>query len=158
MKRCLVALLMLAGCAPDPMIGSYAFTISGLDTQTAPSSSTSTPSGSGTLCITRGKADAYLVTIAHSDVGGCTLRGTKKKAEQSMTFDLVANQPCVLRNGNSSVTATISTGTMSQTITKVSESEQRRDVSLAITYTYTGSTIFVNFAGNGNRTYAGPEL
>lgn len=161
MKRfALVAGLFFAGCAPDQMIGSYAFNITaGLDTQTAPSNSTSTPTGTGTLVITHGKTDAYLVTIAHADVGGCTLRGSKKESDQAMKFDLVANQPCVLKNSSTQVTATITSGTMTQTITEVSQSERRRDVSMVINYSYSGTTFLgINFAGTGTRTYAGPEM
>lgn len=152
----LVALLA-AGCAPDPMIGTYAFTITGgLDTQS--NGSTSTPSGTGSLVITEGKNDAYLITVAHSDVGGCTLRGSKKKQPDDMTFDLVANQPCVLRNGSNQVTANITSGTVSLTITQVSQNDQRRDISMPIAYSYTGSVLGFAFSGTGNRTYAGPEM
>jgi hypothetical protein len=162
LKRCVffAVALLTAGCAPDPMIGSYTFTITqGLDTQTAPNSTTSTPTGLGTLVITQGKTDAYLVTIAHADVGGCTLRGAKKKDPQAMTFDLVANQPCVLKNSSTQVNASITTGAVNLTITQVSQSEQRKDVSMAIQYSYSGTTFLgINFAGTGTRTYAGPEL
>jgi hypothetical protein len=152
--------LFAAGCAPDFMLGSYAFSISsGTDTQTAPSSSTSTPTGTGTLVITKGKTDAYLVTIAHSDVGGCTLKGNKKREESAQSFELVANQNCVLKNGTTQVTAVITSGTVNLTLTQVSQNDVRKDISMPITYTYSGTTFLgINFAGTGTRTYTGPEL
>src|SRR6185503_5274108 len=109
-----LALVALAfvGCAPDPMIGSYSFTITGTDTQTAPTSGTSAATGTGTLAITTGKTDAYLVTVGHSDISSCTLKGTKKKEPQDMKFELLANQPCILKNGNTVANAVITSGTM----------------------------------------------
>lgn len=155
-----VLALLAAGCAPpDPLLGSYAFTITaGQDNQTAPSTSSSTPTGTGTLCITQGKTDDYLVTLAHSDVGSCTLRGTKNK-DDNLKFDLVANQNCVLKNSNTQVNAVITNGTVSLTVTQVSQNVQNKSVSLPVSYSYSGTTVFgINFAGTGARTYAGPEM
>ena len=157
-KLFVVAALGLAACAPDPMIGSYSFTITGTETQTAPTSGSSTPSGTGTLAITAGKTDAYLVTVGHSDISSCTLKGTKKAQQQDMKFELLPNQPCILKNGGTVANAVITSGTVSQTITQVSSQETRRDVSLAISYTWSYTALGFNFVGTGNRTYAGPEM
>ena len=156
-KLALVLAVAFSGCAPDMMIGTYSFTITGTDTQTAPGSGTTTASGTGNLVITSGKTDAYLVTVANSDTGSCTLKGTKKKDDAAMTFDLVAQQPCVLRSGNNAVNATITSGTVNLTVTQVSQNEIRKDVSVQVNYTWT-YTFGVNFTGTGVRTYAGPEI
>jgi hypothetical protein len=158
MKRlALVLAVALTGCAPDGMIGTYAFTITGTDTQTAPQSQSTTASGSGWLTITKGKTDAYIVTVANSDTGSCTLKGTKKKDDSAMTFDLVANQPCVLRSGGNAVNATITSGTVNLSVTQVSQNEVRKDISMAVNYNWTYTAFTINFVGTGTRTYAGTE-
>jgi hypothetical protein len=157
-KLVLVLAVAVSGCAPDMMIGQYAFTITGTDTQTAPTSSTSTASGTGVLAITKGKTDPYLVTVANTDIGSCTLKGSKKKDDSAMTFDLVANQPCTLRSGNNSVNATITNGTVNLSVTQVSQQETRRDISVVVNFTWTYTAFGINFVGSGNRTYAGPEM
>ena len=148
----------LVGCAQDQSLGSYNFTITGTDTQTSPTANTTAASGTGALVITRGKTDAYLVTVANSDTGSCTLKGTKKKDDSAMSFELAANQPCVLRSGSNSVNATITTGTVTLTVTQVAQNEYRKDISMAVSFTWTYTAFGITFAGTGTRTYAGPEL
>lgn len=158
---CLAVVTLLAGCAPDPLPGTYNFTISaGSDTTTAPSTSTSSPvGGTGTLAVTAAaptqgqQAQGYILTLAHSDSTPCVLTGTAS-TQTPMSIAIKTPQTCTLRAGGTSVTATINSGTAT-----LNASATPNTMALDVTYTYTGTTILgLTFSGNGLRTYTGPRM
>ncbi len=143
----LTAALTLAACAPDATLGTFDYTMSGTDTETAPGSSGSTTSGTGVLSITTGKVADYLVTVAPSDTSSCTFAVTRNQKDGSLAF--AGGQTCALVARSNSATATMSSGVL--TINEKSES-----ATLEVAYAYSGSGLFgINFAGNGKRTYTG---
>lgn len=142
--------LCLAGCAqPDALIGSYDFTItSGTDTNTAPNNNTSTPMGLGTLAVTpAAKLESYILTVAQLDSAPCRLTATKGKEAGTATVD--PGQMCTFKNAFGSVTATVSTGTVSL---------KEPALSLELRYSYAGVVLGINYAGMGQRVYSGPRL
>jgi hypothetical protein len=145
-------LLVVSGCAPDPFVGSFNFVLTGSDTTTAPSMSTSTPMGTGTLAITHGLTADYVVVIAQSDAPSCTLAGTKV-ANKPLAMTLRADQKCQFTNPLGTSTATLTTGDLTL------DSSTQNQATLAVAYSYSGTTLLsINFAGTGRRAFTGPRF
>ena len=154
MKRTLTALVavVLTGCTPaDLLVGSYNVTLSGLDTTTAPGMSTSTPSGTGTVAITHGIATDYVLLIGQTTATACQLTGKKNK-DKAQVIDIAAGQVCQFSYSTGTVTATLTSGSVTL------DASTMNTASLALSYSYTGSVFGINYAGTGNRTYAGPRF
>src|SRR5450432_1537658 len=137
MRMTLTLAVVLSACvAPvDGRIGSYHFTLSGSDTETAPQMQTTTPTGVGTLAITAGAADVgYDITIAETDTNPCSLLGTLKEKDQE-TIDIAANQTCKFSFSGGTVTGTLTSG--SATLTD-------QTMSLTMAYSFAGTIIGIN--------------
>jgi hypothetical protein len=150
-----IAIVSTACNAVDPLLGSFNFVLTGSDTQTAPGSGTSTPSGTGTLAVTAGKTEkSYVVTIAQLEPntgGSCTLTATKDPMEP-LTATVTAAQTCRFEGFNTTVTGTMTSGSL-----KV-DTEKGETATLSLSYTFAGTFFGVNFAGNGMRTYTGARF
>lgn len=141
-----LAALTLVGCAPDPTLGTFDYTMTGTDTQTAPGSDVTNTTGAGVLAITTGKANDYLITVAHSDTTPCTFNADRN--DKGDTIALAAGQSCKLLGG---ATAVLTTG-------KLSVTEKGESATLEVTYSYSGTGLFgINYTGNGVRKYTGPR-
>lgn len=139
--------VLLTACGPDPMIGSYSFTLTGTDTNTAPNNSTSTPSGTGTLAVTSALMTDYVLTAAQTDASPCVLKGTR--GEKAQTITIAAEQKCTFVYAGGQVTATMTSGTATL---------KDNVMSLEVSYSYAGTTLGINYAGTGKRTYSGPRM
>jgi len=153
MRHALViaSLVALAGCAsPDPMLGTFTFALTGTDTQTAPNNSSQGVAGSGVLAVTTSKNENvdYVVTAAQNDVGPCVLNFSRNDKGDALT--MAAGQSCTFNYAGGQVTASMSTGT-------VSLDDARENMTLTVTYSFSGQTFGFNFAGTGTRTYTGPR-
>lgn len=149
MRLALAAALvaLTSACAPDPVLGTFSFTMGGTDTTTAPSSSTANASGTGHVAITAGKAKDFVVTLAQADAVPCVLNGEGEQNKQG-SLTLPPGQTCTFGYSGGVVTATTTTGSVTV--------DDKDAFTMTVTYTYTGSTILgINFAGNGTRTYTG---
>src|SRR5438094_446754 len=95
--RSLLILVVAAftGCAGnDQLLGAFNSMFMGQEMQTSPNASTSNSSGNATLAITKSTTEgSYIVVIAQTDSGACTLRGTRD-SKDSMTLNLPAAQTC----------------------------------------------------------------
>jgi hypothetical protein len=138
--------LSLAGCAPDPVLGTFTFNMTGTDTESAPRSQTNSTSGGGTFSVTTGKSVDYVVTLSQTDTSPCVLDADK--AEKGDAINLAANQKCTFNYSGGTVTATLTTGTLTG-------SEKGETAAVTVNYTYAGTIIGINFAGTGTRTYSG---
>jgi hypothetical protein len=153
----LAALVLFVGCGPgvDPLVGSFKFTMTGMDTNTG-STSTQNSTGAGNLAITANAAlTSYLITVAEDGGGSsCVLEGT---VDEKVTTDIVvkAEQKCIFIAGATTTTVTFSAG---KAVLKQASARAMDTVTLDLTYTYTGVTQFIvttNFSGSGKRTYTG---
>ena len=144
----ILSAVALCACAPDYTPGTYDFTLTGTDTETAPRSQTSTPAGGGTMAITVGKKVDYLITIAQTDATPCVLEADRN--DKGDAVNITAAQKCTFVYSGGTVTATINTGT-------VSVSDKGETATVNVAYSYAGTIIGINFAGTGTRTYAGPR-
>lgn len=148
--RSLPALLALAllGCAPDPVLGTYDFTLTGSETETAPRNQTTATNGTGFLAITTGKAADYVITVAQSDATPCVVDA--ERTEKGDAINVTAGQKCTFIFGGGNLTATMTSGT-------VVASEKGENITVKVDYSYTGTTFGINFAGTGTRSYVGPR-
>lgn len=144
----LASVLCLCACAPDPVLGSFTFTLTGTDTETAPRNQTTPSTGTGTLAITTGKKTDYVVTVAQSDTTPCVLEAEKN--DKGDVINIAAGQTCTFTYGTGSVTATMTSGTLKA-------DEKGENATLAVGYSYAGTTFGISFAGTGVRSYAGPR-
>ncbi len=152
----LAGLVLFVGCGPgiDPLIGSYTFTMTGQDINSAPNTNASTPAGSGTIAIT---SDAlmtgYVITLAQTDTSPCVFSGTAavaKSADPEITIK--PTQTCVLLAPSGSATATLTTA---KAVLKLGATRPADTMTLDAAYSYAGTTVIFNiaFAGTGHRTY-----
>lgn len=154
----LCAALFLVGCGPgtDPLIGSYAYTLTGTDTNTAPNTDTATSSGTGVLVITaNAETTGYFVTLAHPDTNACTLAGTIDSKAMGPEITITANQACPFKSGLGTITATVTSG---KAVLKVNAKRAEDVMTFDVAYSYAGNTGFpfnLNFAGTGTRKYTG---
>ena len=153
----LAGVVLLVGCGPgiDPLIGSYTFTLSGLDTNTAPNTQTSTPSGGGTVAITTNATTLtdFVITLAQSDTTPCVLTGSvaaMKAADPEITIK--PTQTCSFYGSGTTVTATITSG---KAVVKLAATRASDTLTLDVAYSYAYQVFGVNFAGTGHRTYSG---
>lgn len=147
MRSLVLVALALTGCAqPDLVPGTFNFTLTGTETETAPRNQITATSGSGT--ITTGKTSDYVITLAQTDATPCVVNADR--TEKGDAINITAGQKCTFFFSGGNVTATMSTGT-------VSVSEKGENATVKVTYTYAGTTIGINFAGTGERTYTGPR-
>ncbi len=150
--KALVAMVLLAGCTPtDQLVGSFAFTLSGTETTTAPGNSSSTSTGTGTLAVTHGVATDYVVVIAQTDSNPCTLLGSATK-DKPTVITISAGQKCQFLYSTGSVTATLGSGSVTL------DSMTQNTATLSIDYSYAGTVFGINYAGTGARTYTGPRF
>jgi hypothetical protein len=136
----------LTACAPDPLLGTFTFTLTGTDTETAPRNVTASVTGMGTLAITTGKTVDYVITLSHTDADACVLEADRD--QKGETVSLTVGQKCTFTSGAGTTTATLTSGTVTGT-------EKGETVSIAVNYSYTATALGINFAGTGVRTYAG---
>lgn len=137
------AALALVGCAPDPTLGTFDFTMTGTDTQTAPSNDLTNTTGAGVLAITTGKTADYLLTLAQADLTPCTFNVARD--DKTTALSLPGGQACKI--GPSTAILTTSSLTID---------EKAETAVLTVAYTYSGTGLFgVNYAGTGTRTYNG---
>src|SRR3954466_7926095 len=98
MRPLLFVVLFACSCTPvDSFVGTYAVTVTGKDTNTAPNTNSTDVTGTGTLAITADKLhDGYFLTFGQ--VGYlCSLKATKSTAMPTQ-LDLPDMQTCVLPN------------------------------------------------------------
>ena len=148
MRSLALLALLLTACAPDPVLGTYDFTLTGTETETAPRSQTTASSGTGPMAITTGKTSDYVVTLAQTDATPCVVNADK--TEKGDAINITAGQKCTFVFAGGNVTATMTTGT-------VAVSEKGENATVKVNYTYAGTTFGINFAGTGERTYTGPR-
>ncbi len=156
------ALVLFVGCGPgiDPLVGSYNFSLTGLDTNTMPNTKTTMPMGTGTIAVTPNAAmTGYVMTTAQTDASPCVIEGTATEKAASPEINVKADQKCVFVNGNTTVTVTFSSG---KAVLKLNDTRAADVVTLDVAYAYEGVTslglgVTLNFAGTGKRTYTGPR-
>ena len=152
----LLGLTLLVGCGPgiDPLIGSYTFTMTGTDTNSAPNTDVSMPAGGGTVAITSNAlVTGYVITVAQTNTSPCVFDGTaavQKGADPEITIK--PNQTCTLFTPSGTATATLTTA---KAVLKLGTTRTADTMTLDVAYSYAGTTaIFnINFAGTGHRTY-----
>jgi hypothetical protein len=147
MRSLLLAGVLFCACTPvDPIIGTYGVTVTGSENQTAPTNSTNTISGMGTVSVTADKERVgYLVTFGEAYL--CRLRGTKS-ATTPGEIEITDGQTCQIGGTNASTTDG-----------KVSlDAATSSTVTLTVSYTYSGQVFGINYAGTGTRTYTGSRL
>jgi hypothetical protein len=150
MRSSLLLLSLCAACSSvDPLIGTFNFTLTGSDTQTAPTSGTNPASGNGSVAITHGVAvDSYDITVAQVNSTACTVKGMQNDKDP-LTIDITTMQTCSFASGTGSVTATFTSG---------SATVKEDTLTLQVGYSYAGTSFGINFAGTGSRTYTGPRF
>ena len=155
----LVALVLVVGCGPgiDPLIGSYPFTLTGTETNTAPNTNTATTTGTGTLAVTANAAmTGYVITAAHSDASPCVIEGTATEKATGPEITVKADQKCVFVAGATTTTVTFTSG---KSVLKLNDTRVMDVMTLDVAYSYAGTTtlgaLVFNFAGTGKRTYTG---
>lgn len=142
----LAAVFALSACAPDPLLGTFNFNMTGTDTETAPRNMSTSTTGNGTFSVTTGKAVDYLVTLAQVDTSPCVLDADRNDKGDAIV--ITAGQKCTFAYAGGTATATLTSGS-------ISASEKGETASVNVSYTYAGSVIGINYAGTGTRTYAG---
>src|SRR5437879_6285224 len=120
MRSLLLTVVALCACGtpPDPLVGSFNFTLNCTEMTTSPNMSNVTTTGTGTLAITHGVADkSYDLTVAQSGTNACLLRGTRAESDP-YTINILAAQMCNFEYPNSSggATATINSGSAKVTL------------------------------------------
>lgn len=149
-------LLMACGPGTDPLIGSFAYQLTGQDTNTAPNTDTFAPTGTGTLVITaNAEVTGYFLTLAHPDTNSCTLAGTIDAKAMGPEMTINSGQTCTFRSVSGTATASL---TMGKAVLKVGQKRAEDALTFDVAYTYAGNTGFpfnLNFAGTGTRKYAG---
>ena len=134
----------LAGCGPDPLLGTYDVTTTGANTTTQPSllAGTAAETGMGTVAITTGSMTAstmsdYQVVFAINNLGGCEFNANN--GQGGITFP--SGQTCTTNVNGNDTTFTLTAGTatfVSPTLT------------ITLSYTYSGTTDAGDFAFSGN--------
>jgi hypothetical protein len=150
-----LAACLMFGCGPgiDPLIGSYTFTMTGLDTNTAPNTNNSPASGGGTVAITANAAlTGYVISVGQNDLTPCVIEGTAAVKATDPEITVTANQTCTFALNGTSATATITSG---KAVVKLNATRPADTLTLDVTYSYTGSFVGFSFVGNGKRTYTG---
>ena len=152
------ALALLVGCGPgvDPLIGSYNFTMAGTDTNTAPNTTVTTSTNTGTMAITANAASTgYVITVGHIDTNVCVLDGKATEKATGPEITITPDQKCTFVNGASTATATIA----GKAVLTLKDTRAMDTMAIDVTYSYAGTTYFLtfatNFAGTGKRTYSG---
>jgi hypothetical protein len=147
MRATLLAVLALCSCTPlDPLIGTFNATVSGADTDTAPTARTTTVSSTATLVVTADKEHVgYLITVAEANYM-CRLKAVKDTSA-TLQLKLSDGQTCQIGNA----TATLTSGTLSL------DKDTTNTATFTVNYSYAYQLV-VNFAGTGTRTYTGPRL
>jgi hypothetical protein len=142
----MIMLGVLGGCSQpvDALVGSYSFMVTGTDTENAPTSSSSTVSGTGTIAVTHAyDVGKYAITIAEVSSTACTLVGTANENDPTI-MDIPTGQTCTLQLTDGEVIATITTGGVKLIVDSML---------LNLRYSFSGSTYGSNTAGVGIRTY-----
>jgi hypothetical protein len=150
MRSLLLLLPLLAACGPDPVLGTFNFMVTGMDTNTGGQPAAVT--GAGTIAVTKGLMDQnYDITIAQAGATACTIHGTPDPKD-ALTVDITAGSTCALQFTGGNATATMGTNGTATV--------KQDALTMSITYTYSGTTIILNqsFAGNGSRTYTGTRI
>ncbi len=153
----LAALVVLGGCGPgiDPLLGSYTFTLTSTDTESAPTTNTLTTTSAGTVSLTTNAAlTGYVIALGHSDASVCVLEGTVAEKSTSPEITLKLEQKCTLASGSGIATATLTSGKASL---KVNDTRAADVMTIDVAYSYAGTRPIFNmaFAGTGKRTYVG---
>lgn len=142
----------VTACTPaDQLVGTFAFSLSGTDTNTAPNTTSTNPTGTGSLAITQGVATDYVMVIAQTDTSPCTLTGSKASGKPNV-ITIGTGQTCQFAYPFGSVKATLNTGSVTL------DTSTMNTATLAMAYSYAGQVFNINYAGTGNRTYAGPRF
>ncbi|MFT3711399.1 MAG: hypothetical protein QM817_27515 [Archangium sp.] len=142
----LAAALFVAGCAPDPQLGTFNFNMTGTDTETAPRNMATSVTGNGTFSVTTGKTVDYIVTLSQVDTAPCVLDADLTEKKDAIV--ITAGQKCTFNYSGGSVTATLTSGSLTG-------SEKGETAAVNVSYTYAGQVIGINFAGTGTRAYSG---
>jgi hypothetical protein len=149
MRPLLLALVLCAACAaPDPFVDTYSVNVTGMDTETAPGSGSTSVTGAGTVVVTPTKdLTGYEVTFGQATYS-CTVKA-KTSATAAMTLEVPAMETCVI----GTVTATTTMGTL--TLDKATAT----NVTFTVGYSYTYTDIInIKHAGTGTRTFTGQKL
>lgn len=149
----LSSLVLLVGCGPgiDPLIGSFTFTMSGSDVNTAPDTNSSTATGAGTVAITsNGLTTGYVVTVAQSDLTPCVFAGTTAEKATDPQITITSGQTCALGSATATLTA-------AKAVLKMNATRAADVITVDVSYSYAGKyPIFnTNYTGNGHRVYTG---
>lgn len=139
-------LVVASSCGPDLRIGTFNFNMTGTDTETAPRMMATSTTGSGTFSVTAGTAADYVVTISQTDTSPCVLDADRNEKGDAVT--ITVGQKCTFNYAGGQATATLTSGS-------ITVSEKGETSSVNVSYSYAGSVIGINYAGNGTRTYAG---
>ena len=157
----LSTLALLVGCGPgiDPLVGTYAFTMTGVDTNTAPNKNVSNATGSGTISITSAVAMTagttnYVLTVAQADTTPCVFDGSAAEKATDPEITLKPTQVCTFYPSSGTARATLTTG---KAVLKLNATRPVDGLTVDLTYSYDGTTPIFNiaFAGAGHRTYTG---
>src|SRR4051812_27005067 len=109
MRSLLLLLPLLAACGPDPVLGTYNFMVTGMDTNTG-SNQPATASGAGTIAITQGLMNKdYDITIAQAGATACTIHGTPDPKD-ALTVDITTGSTCAIQFTGGTATATLNAG------------------------------------------------
>jgi hypothetical protein len=125
-------------------LGSFNFTMTGSETETAPRTQTTMSTAMGVLTVTTGKTSDYVVVLSQNDTGPCVLEAKNERNEIVMT----SGQQCTFAGGGGTrLTATLTSGS-------IVRGERGEAITVNVAYTYTAMVV-LNFVGSGTRTYAG---
>lgn len=147
MRPLLLVMIICSACTPlDPLLGTYNVTVTGTDTQTAPTNSTANVTGPGTLAITSDKERVgYVITFGQEGYL-CRVKATRNATEPAK-LDVPDGQTCIIGG----FTATTTDGSVSV------DKDTMSIGTLTVAYSYSGQVVF-NVSGTGTRTYSGPRL
>ena len=98
MRQTLLVVLFLCSCTPvDSMLGTFNATVSGMDMNTSPTSSTSTVGGTGTLAVTADKEHVGCTLTFGQENYLCVVKATRATSTP-LQLDVAGGQTCHFGN------------------------------------------------------------
>jgi hypothetical protein len=149
MKALLIVVgLVLCGCGPDPVLGTYTFNQTGQDNVVAPMALAVPSMSTGSMPITDGARGEYVVLFSPKQGAPCTIRVLK-----SSTIQIKEGEVCDFSVVAGPVTASVVAKAKAGTATL-----KDTTLTIDIEYDFTGMAGALAFTGTGKRNYVGTRV